>query len=255
MSGRWTVSVISHGHGAGVARVLEDIHAQLGAALGRLVLTLNAGEDAGFVDRLPDALRARLELRRNDRPRGFGANHNAALHASDTEFVLMADPDLALPQPVFAALESALADPRVGIVAPRAMTPDGRAEDNGRRLVTPAALLHRSLFGHRRDSASLPREGTADVDWLAGLCLAMRAETFRRLGGFDEGYHLYCEDVDLCLRARAAGLSVRLLCDLQVTHPARRASRRRLQHLRWHVASLLRLWRSPVYRAALARAR
>jgi N-acetylglucosaminyl-diphospho-decaprenol L-rhamnosyltransferase len=250
MPSRWSVSVISHGHGASVARVLMDIHAQLGDCAHELILTLNAGEDEHFLVDLPTPLQQRLRVIRNRQPRGFAANHNTALRGTNAEFVLMADPDLSLSEPLLTALESALADPLAGIVAPRALTPEGLPEDNGRSLVTPAALLRRYLLGPARDAARLPVRGVAEVDWLAGLFLAMRADTFRSLGGFDEGYHLYCEDVDLCLRARLAGLSVRLLCDLRVTHPARRATRRQLQHLRWHAASLLRLWRSPVYHAA-----
>jgi len=246
---RWTVSIVSHGHGAGVTRVITDIHRALGAVPHRFVLTLNAGEDAAFVEALPDSVRARLRLIVNARPRGFGANHNAALRDADSDFVVAADPDLAIDHPIFGALDAALSDPRCGIVAPLAETPEGVVEDNGRALVTPARLLRRRMLGRGREA---PREtdGRIDVDWLAGLFLAMRTETFRTLGGFDERYYLYCEDVDLCLRARQHGLSVALLCGLRITHRAKRASLREPRHFLWHVQSLLRLWCSPVYREA-----
>ncbi|MHB1409853.1 MAG: hypothetical protein ACYCXC_09705 [Acidovorax defluvii] len=60
---------------------------------------------------------------------------------------------------------------------------------------------------------------------------------------------MYCEDVDLCLRLRLAGLAL-VRAPVQVVHAGQRASHRRWAHLRWHVQSLLRLWRSPVYRQA-----
>jgi N-acetylglucosaminyl-diphospho-decaprenol L-rhamnosyltransferase len=246
---RWTISVVSHGHGASVARVICDLHAQLGEIPHRFVLTLNAGEDPAFVEQLPGSARSRLRVIANARPRGFGANHNAALCDAQSDFVLVADPDLTVEQPVFAILEGALSEPRCGIVAPLAQTPEGAAEDNGRALVTPARLLRRRLLGRHRDVPA-QREGRSEVDWLAGLFLAMRGETFRILGGFDERYHLYCEDVDICLRARQLGLSVELLCGLSVTHRANRDSLRKPQHFLWHVQSLVRLWRSPVYREA-----
>jgi N-acetylglucosaminyl-diphospho-decaprenol L-rhamnosyltransferase len=246
---RWTISVVSHGHGAGVARVIGDLHARLGDTPHRFVLTLNAGEDPAFIEQLPQSMRSRLRVIANARPRGFGANHNAALRDAESDFVLVADPDLTVEQPVFAILEAALSEPRCGIVAPLAQTPDGAAEDNGRALVTPVRLLRRRLLGRSRD-VPRQREGRNDVDWLAGLFMAMRSETFRRLGGFDERYHLYCEDVDICLRARQLDLSVELLCGLRVTHQANRDSLRKPRHFLWHVQSLLRLWRSPVYREA-----
>lgn len=248
MSIRWAISVVSHGHGASVARVLGDLHAQLASTSHEFILTLNAGEDAAFVSGLPEGLRARLRVIRNSRARGFGANHNAALRDRAADFVLIADPDLAVPHAIFADIEAALADPRTGIVAPLAVTTAGIPEDNGRRIVTPLNLIRRRLGGHHRDRC-MAGQGAVEVDWLAGLCLAMRGETFARLGGFDEGYYMYCEDVDLSLRARALKLNIRLLSNLSVVHPAHRRTLRDLRHLRWHVASLLRLWRSPAYRA------
>ncbi|MEQ1438358.1 glycosyltransferase [Fontimonas sp. SYSU GA230001] len=246
---RWTISVVSHGHGERVAAGLADIHGQLEGVEHRFVLTLNAREDPGFVDRLPPAIRARLHLIRNARPRGFAANHNAALRGCRSRYVLVADPDLRLSDTVFPDLERALGNPACGIVAPLAQTSLGDDEDNGRDLPTLPALLRRRLFGRDRD---IPRDPPPqrEVVWLAGLFLALRAETFQRLGGFDERYHMYCEDVDLCLRARALGLTVDQLCSLRIVHDARRGSLRSPRHFLWHSQSLLRLWRSPAYRAA-----
>jgi N-acetylglucosaminyl-diphospho-decaprenol L-rhamnosyltransferase len=248
MTGRWAVSVVSHGHGAAVCRVLGDVHRQLAPAAHHLLLTLNAGEDSDFVKHLPPSLRACLTVIRNERPRGFGANHNAALRGVEADYVLVADPDLGLPGMTLENIEQALRQHDPAIVAPLACTPTGEAEDNGRALPTPSRVLRRALFGRGID-CGVPGRGAVAVDWLAGLCMAMRTDTFRLLGGFDERYFMYCEDVDLCLRARVHGIAVLLLSDLQVVHPARRASARRMRHLGWHLESLLRLWRSPAYRA------
>ena len=72
---------------------------------------------------------------------------------------------------------------------------------------------------------------------------------WQAIGGFDEAYFMYCEDVDLCLRLRLAGLAL-VRAPAQVRHAGTRASHLRWSHLRWHVRSLLRLWCSPVYRQA-----
>lgn len=250
---RWTISIVSHGHGARVTRGMLDIHRQLADVAHRFVLTLNAGEDAAFIDALPNALRSATRVIANPSPKGYGANHNAALRDARSDFVLVADPDLSVSMPVFGALEQALADPACGIVSPQAETPDGKPEDNGRALVTPAGLLRRYLLAQRWRRPSPPADGRG-VDWVAGLFMAMRSDTFLRLGGFDEGFHLYCEDVDLCLRARVQGLQVRLLHDLRIGHAANRSTLKRPEHLLWHLQSLLRLWRSDSYRAIRHRA-
>jgi GT2 family glycosyltransferase len=80
------------------------------------------------------------------------------------------------------------------------------------------------------------------------MFLAIRSEAFEAIGGFDERYHLYCEDVDLCARLRLAGWQLRQARDAVVVHDARRASRRSLRHLGWHLASMTRLWRSDAWR-------
>ncbi|NWG88172.1 MAG: hypothetical protein HXY26_11815 [Hydrogenophilaceae bacterium] len=77
-------------------------------------------------------------------------------------------------------------------------------------------------------------------DWLAGMFLMADSESFRAIGGFDEGFHLYYEDVDLCARMRKAGKTLFLCPEAHVIHDARRSSRRELRYLRWHISSLVR---------------
>ena len=89
------------------------------------------------------------------------------------------------------------------------------------------------------------------VDWINGACMVLPRSAWEAVGGFDESYFMYCEDVDLCLRLRLAGLAL-VRAPVQVLHDGQRASHRRVRAFGWHVSSLLRLWRSPVYKAALS---
>ncbi|NMM78839.1 glycosyl transferase, partial [Acidovorax sp. SRB_24] len=89
----------------------------------------------------------------------------------------------------------------------------------------------------------------ARVDWVNAACLVLPTSAWGAVGGFDEAYFMYCEDVDLCLRLRLAGLAL-VRVSKRVLHAGERASHRRWAHLRWHLISLLHLWRSPVYRRA-----
>lgn len=245
----WTISVISHGHGDAVRGVLGDLHRQLKGRDYRIILTQNLTQPtADPLRELPQDLLDHISLRRNARPQGFGANHNAALIDADSDYVLMADPDLRLPEAIFDALELALQQPGVGIVSPRALTPQGQPEDNARPVPTPSRLLRRYLFGRQRDSDRSTSLEPEHIDWLAGLCLAMRQSLFASLGGFDRGYFMYAEDVDLCLRARQRGQRCLLLETPRIIHPARRRSLRSPRHLLWHLRSLFRLWRSAAYR-------
>lgn len=245
----WTVSIVSHGHGAHAWAAAAAVSRQLGTRPHRVVLTQNLPEAVPDTAALGLGSGATFVLRQNSGPQGFASNHNAALAGVHEGLLLVADPDLQLPQAIFGALEQQLAEPTAGIVAPLAQDPTGRTEDNGRPAPSPGRLLARHLL--RRPAGRRPHHrgtGRQSVEWVAGLFMAMRADVFHDLGGFDAGYYMYCEDVDLCLRARARGLKVWLDTDLTIVHPARRRTFRSLRHLLWHLRSLLRLWASPAYR-------
>jgi hypothetical protein len=80
------------------------------------------------------------------------------------------------------------------------------------------------------------------VDWIAGMFMLFPAAVFAKLGGFDEAYFLYYEDVDLCSRLRAQGREVLVSSGVSVIHDARRASHRNPKYLRWHLSSMLRFF-------------
>ncbi len=245
--------------------MLDDL-ARAGALLDRVVVTRNLPERWQPVCAHPSAT---LETIDNPQPRGFGANHNAAFARCASEWFLVANPDLRLPADPLPALLAAAA-PGVGLVAPLVREPDGSIADSARTLPTPAALLRRYLpaglagTASRTAPATAPQPGSGESlqpasgeapQWYAGMFLAIRSEAFESIGGFDERYHLYCEDVDLCARLRLAGWQLRQAQGAVVVHDARRASRRSLRHLGWHLASMARLWRSDAwrsYRALLA---
>ena len=72
--------------------------------------------------------------------------------------------------------------------------------------------------------------------------MVLQAERFRTVAGFDEGYFLYYEDVDLCWRLRHLGFEVVLIPAARATHVARRASHHDFRYLRWHMPSMLRFF-------------
>lgn len=231
-----TISIVSHGHGPLVKALLADL-AALPAPRPRVILTSNiAGDDAFLADM------AGLDVTRviNASPQGFGANHNAAFALSTSRWFCILNPDVRLPTPPFDRLIAA-AGPSTALVAPRIVGTDGRDEDAVRANLTPWSLLTRHLGGHRTVDAGGFR-------WLAGMFMLVRADAFAAVGGFDSRFFLYCEDYDLCARLALAGYRLMLARDVAVVHDARRDSRRSATHLRWHLASLARVWTSPAFR-------
>lgn len=245
----WTLSVISHGHGASVNRLLGDLRSMLDPSKFELIVTINCPEPVA-VD--PTLWPGAIEIVRNERPQGFARNHNVALSNARGRFVAVLDPDLRLNQNPFPSLTEFLQSRPHSLAAPHVLDSDGNAQDNMRRLLTPVALWRR--YGLRKRKADYGQvAASARVDWIAGLFMATSRDYFERHQGFDESFHLYCEDTELCLRYWIAGGEVWSLPLEGVVHNARRRTLIELRHFIWHCQSILRLWSSRTFWRYLSR--
>jgi N-acetylglucosaminyl-diphospho-decaprenol L-rhamnosyltransferase len=157
-----------------------------------------------------------------------GANKGAAI--SRGEFIIFLNPDANLQPGCISALVSAFRGQIVPtVVGARVMNLDGSEQRGGRRgEVTPVTTL--LSFGHltrrfahlarweiHREHEPLPRAPVA-MPTISGACFALRRPDFDVLGGFDEGYFLHVEDIDLCWRARQAGGQVIFQPKAEVVH-------------------------------------
>jgi GT2 family glycosyltransferase len=233
-----TFSVVSHRQGPLVGHLLDDLGGlefPPGVAHD-VIVTLNVEEDEAF---LASHRGPRLRVLRNEARRGFGANHNAAFAISSGEIFVVLNPDIRLPDFTLGPMLESLARPAVGAWAPLVLSATGTTEDSARRFPTIGRLLGRTLPSRR--VPDYPSDaGPVAVDWVAGMFVAVRRETFASLGGFDERFFMYMEDVDLCRRMGQEGLEVVYDPRTSVIHDARRASRRSLRHSTWHVRSAVR---------------
>jgi len=198
--------------------------------------------------------------------RGFAHGCNAGARLGTAGYVLLLNPDATLDA---ASLERMVAvadaDPRIGAVAPRIEEPDGTLDWSQRRFPRLRSTFAQAFFLHRffplapwtdelvRDAAAYERP--ASPEWASGACLLVRRDALERLGGLDEGFFLYCEDMDLCRRLRDAGLDIRFEPQAVAVHaggasaprtallPVLAASRVRYarKHQPGHVALLERL--------------
>ena len=232
-----SISIVSHQQGALVAALLSDIAAHCTLPL-EIILTLNVPETLTFD---AGAYPFPVEIIRNTTRKGFGANHNAAFVHTGAAYFCVLNPDIRIAQDPFPRLIELLADDSVGVVAPLILNPAGGIEDSVRRFPTPSGILRKVLRGSPGPEYVLG-EASVYPDWVAGMFMVFRAPVFRTLGGFDEGYFLYYEDVDLCWRMGCKGWRAALLPTVQATHDARRASHRNLRYMLWHGRSMLRFF-------------
>lgn len=232
---RVCVSVVSHLQAQLVKDLLDDLAAHCRDTV-EVILTLNVEEPLPF--EVAD-FGYPIELVRNHTPRGFGANHNAAFRLCQRRTFCVLNPDIRLAANPFPALIEELEHDRTGVVAPRIADPSGRTEDSARRFPTLQILVEKALG---RTGALDYEMGPAPFspDWVAGMFMLFAHDAFRAVGGFDERYFLYYEDVDICARLRAADYDVRLVPAASAVHDARRASRSDWRHRAWHAQSVLR---------------
>lgn len=223
-----------------MALLLDDLQTYCDTGALEVVLTLNIPED------LPASLahlRLPLKIIRNPSALGFGENHNRAFRQASGEFFCVLNPDLRLDSDVFPLLLAGLRDASVGVAAPLVLNQQGEIEDSARRFPTPLKLLCK-LLGRCRGGDYAIADATVYPDWVGGMFMAFRQEVYRQMGGFNEKFFLYYEDVDLCARIWLRGLKVALIPQARVTHDARRSSHGNLRFLRMHVRSMLRFFLS-----------
>lgn len=207
--------------------------------VGQIIVTRNVREETPFVS---DDLVSVIE---NACPNGFGANHNAAFRKCRMTYYCVLNPDIELLGDPFSVLLTCIEQHAAALAAPLICSPNGDVEDSARRFPTPWSLLLKGIGGPDGRYSISAGQAPFFPDWVAGMFMLFRSTDFARLGGFDERYFLYYEDVDICTRAWRSDLKVVICPTVSAVHDARRESRKSLRHLRWHLASMAKyLWRS-----------
>lgn len=226
-----SVSIVSHEHGDMVWDLVRQVLDC--SEVSQLIVTLNLPEE------IPVFSERRLLIVRNDAPKGFGENHNAAFKLADGDFFCVLNPDIVFTGNPFFELMSAMQAMNVGVSAPLILGPAGQLEDSMRVFLTPLSLLKR-IFGLSCGACSIPPSCSSfNPDWVAGMFMFFRSTAYAAVNGFDERYFMYCEDADICTRLWHHGYAVVGSARVSAIHNARRASHRSWKHLKWHIRSML----------------
>jgi GT2 family glycosyltransferase len=165
-----------------------------------------------------------VSLRRWGRNHGFAKAANEGCRLSRGEWFLLLNPDTTTPAGFLEAVvrradNLAREEPRVGIVGFGVRNEDGSVQGSAGPFPSLLSTITRlALPRARRKYHWTPPAHWARVPWVSGCCLLVRGECFRDLGGFDEDFFLYYEDVDLCRRAAGRGWIVGQDPAIHVTH-------------------------------------
>lgn len=220
------VVVVNHNAGSFLPACISSIYAAAGDLSLDVVLVDNASTD-GSVER---SVREHPSLRvvANGVNRGFAAAANQGIRETKAPYVFLLNPDAEITAGSLPSLVKVAADrPRAGILGPLVRNSDGSIQASARKVPGLLESLGHAFLGpfapNNRFSraytmAEWNRSSERQVEWVSGSAMLIRREAFEAVMGFDEGYFMYVEDVDLCTRLRQARWSVLFSPELEVVH-------------------------------------
>lgn len=179
------------------------------------VLVVDNGSTDGSADRCRVEYPA-VRVVASDRNLGYGAGNNLGVASTSAEFVFLLNSDAIVPPGTIAALTAAVrSDDRVALAGCRLLNEDGSIQLSCMRFPTLWLIAVQELLLYRlfpklpRMFAEPPmRVRPGACDWVYGAAMLVRRRAFDAVGGFDPGFWMYAEEMDLCYRLTAAGWSV-----------------------------------------------
>ncbi|MEH3146771.1 MAG: glycosyltransferase family 2 protein [Methylobacterium frigidaeris] len=222
---RLDVVIVNWNSGDLLRSCLASLDASRDAERLRVIVVDNDSADDSLAD-LP-ASRHHLVILRNRENLGFGRACNQGAATGTAPVILFLNPDTRVePDSLGIALAALASDARIGVVGARLLAADGTIQRSCAREPRPASLLWQAVSLDRVLPRLFPphfmREwdhaSSRGVDQVMGAFLMIGRPLFDSLGGFDEDFFVYYEDVDLCTRARALGFEVRHVAEAPVWH-------------------------------------
>jgi GT2 family glycosyltransferase len=213
------VVIVNWNTGDDVAACVASLRGATGGRVARVVVVDNASTD-GSVELLERC--ADVHLVRATQNLGFASGANLGAQRARSRLVLFLNPDArVLPETIAVAADFLDAHPEFGIVGPLLVDGTGAWQPSAGRFNVLSHLVLDTRVARRPPRRSRP------VDWIHGAFLLISRDLFRRLGGFDERFFMYGEDMDLCARARAAGYRTAIVPEARAVHYGNRSGDQR----------------------------
>jgi hypothetical protein len=216
------VVVVSYNSRAKLRGCVEQLVGERDVAV---IVVDNASRD-GSLEAVADLALTAIGLPANG---GFAHGCNTGIAAGSAPYVLLLNPDAEIrPEAIRGLADVLAANERIGAAAPRIVAEDGALEFSQRRFPRLRSTYAQAFFLHRlfpraewvdeleRDPQVYERAGSPE--WVSGACVLLRRSAVEAIGGLDDGFFMYCEDIDLCRRLRDAGYDIRFVPEAVVTH-------------------------------------
>jgi len=205
-----TVIIVQHNHAGLTAAAVASIRETSGGAHELIVVDNGSAESssargAGFEG---------CTVLQGGGNRGFGAANNLGARSARGDILLFLNNDTIVRAPILPRIEDYMAaTPRCAVAGLRLVNPDGSLQNS-----SGADPRIWSIWQTSRDGYLYSPRDPVRRDWVSGAALAVRRDIFEKAGGFDEGYFMYYEDVDLCARVRGLGYEIHYIDAGNVVH-------------------------------------
>lgn len=239
-----TVVTVNYNAGNGLRTLVTELMAE--PQVDCITVVDNASHDGSldFLSRISDP---RVTLVQNPSNMGFAIACNQGAAMATTDYLLFINPDCHIHDDALASLLHCLElSLDTGMAGPLILNSDGSEQRGCRRyLPNPRRALMRVLglgrpgadghvAGFDLTDTPLPTQ-PVEMEAISGACMLIRREVFQRLNGWDEGYFLHCEDLDLCMRLKLAGSRILFVPRAVVSHTGGVSSRGRNVFVLWHM--------------------
>ena len=213
----WAAVVVNYEAGAALCRCVESLLADTSAGAAPHVVVVDNGSSDGSAAAVEHAFPTVTVLQPGENL-GYARAANLGIQATDAPVVAVCNPDLEVGEGTAAAMFGRFAaEPDLAAVGPMIRNPDGTIYPSARAVPRLRDAVGHGLFGLARPTNRFTRRyrqldadprRRRDVDWVSGAAVWLRRDAIAGVGGWDERYFMYVEDVDLCWRLRRAGWRV-----------------------------------------------
>jgi len=214
-AGEVSIIIPVHGHLDLTKQCLDAVRATTDAATTEIVVVDDASPDDSAAWLRSEDAAGRLKAVILPANKGFAGACNAGAAASSGRVLLFLNNDTIARPGWLGAMLDALRDPAVGLVGSRLLYPEGDIQHAGMRMMPNGLPDHEFRHAPGDDPRVLV---SRDRAFVTGACIALSRDLYATIGGFDEGYHMYVEDLDLCMKVWNEGLRVRYVAESVVVH-------------------------------------
>ena len=210
-----SIIIVSFNARIDLERCLESLRAAPPAASHEIIVVDNGSTDGSAAAAGQDAAVTVIEAGAN---LGFARANNVGIRASTGTNILLLNSDTIVPAGAIDRLLAELdRDDAIAVVGPRLVDGSGRAELSFGPMIGPLNELRQKRLA-RSGSVEALTTARQYPDWVSGACLLVRRRDAEAVGGLDERYFMYTEDVDFCAAIRAAGRRILFTPDVEIVH-------------------------------------